>query len=165
MAADLDVLVVGAGPTGLTLAAQLARFGVTFRIIDKQADRRNESRASGAARPRPTYSRNSRRRVFISCCGPLTGWHSRELDGQHASLLSVTRLTRDLVSDALVDDSGAALQQLGVDDAAQYVTRPDGHIGFRCAGTNLASAIACVKSIVTAPRPSDVTSAAHSRSS
>lgn len=33
---DVDVLVVGAGPTGLTLACQLVRFGVRFRIIDKQ---------------------------------------------------------------------------------------------------------------------------------
>jgi 2-polyprenyl-6-methoxyphenol hydroxylase-like FAD-dependent oxidoreductase len=44
---DFDVLVVGAGPTGLTLAAQLARFGVRFRIIDKQLDRSRESRALG----------------------------------------------------------------------------------------------------------------------
>jgi len=43
--ADVDVLVVGAGPTGLTLAAQLARFGVRFRIIDKQRSRAGESRA------------------------------------------------------------------------------------------------------------------------
>jgi 2-polyprenyl-6-methoxyphenol hydroxylase-like FAD-dependent oxidoreductase len=42
---DIDVLVVGAGPTGLTLACQLARFGVRFRIIDKQPDRAHESRA------------------------------------------------------------------------------------------------------------------------
>jgi 2-polyprenyl-6-methoxyphenol hydroxylase-like FAD-dependent oxidoreductase len=39
------VLIAGAGPTGLTLAAQLARFGVRFRIIDKQLDRGRESRA------------------------------------------------------------------------------------------------------------------------
>jgi 2-polyprenyl-6-methoxyphenol hydroxylase-like FAD-dependent oxidoreductase len=44
-AAQLDVLVVGAGPTGLTLASQLARFGVRFRIIDKAHDRAGESRA------------------------------------------------------------------------------------------------------------------------
>src|SRR5690606_1395202 len=43
----VDVLVVGAGPTGLTLACQLARFGVRFRIIDKQPDRAHESRALG----------------------------------------------------------------------------------------------------------------------
>ena len=32
---DLDVLVVGAGPTGLTMACELARRGVSIRIIDK----------------------------------------------------------------------------------------------------------------------------------
>jgi threonine dehydrogenase-like Zn-dependent dehydrogenase len=31
---QLDVLVVGAGPTGLTLAAQLQAFGATCRIVD-----------------------------------------------------------------------------------------------------------------------------------
>ena len=32
---DCDVLVVGAGPTGLTLAAHLLARGVCTRIIDK----------------------------------------------------------------------------------------------------------------------------------
>ena len=41
----IDALVVGAGPTGLTLAAQLQRFGVRFRIIDRLVDRGRESRA------------------------------------------------------------------------------------------------------------------------
>ena len=35
---DTDVLVAGAGPTGLTLALELARRGVGVRIVDK-ADR------------------------------------------------------------------------------------------------------------------------------
>jgi 2-polyprenyl-6-methoxyphenol hydroxylase-like FAD-dependent oxidoreductase len=43
----LDALIVGAGPTGLTLAAGLARFGVQFRIIDRATDRVHESRALG----------------------------------------------------------------------------------------------------------------------
>ena len=34
----LDVLVVGAGPTGLALAAQLRAFGATVRIVDRQLD-------------------------------------------------------------------------------------------------------------------------------
>jgi 2-polyprenyl-6-methoxyphenol hydroxylase-like FAD-dependent oxidoreductase len=42
-----DVLVVGAGPTGLMMACQLARHGVRFRIIDDQARRVRESRAFG----------------------------------------------------------------------------------------------------------------------
>jgi 2-polyprenyl-6-methoxyphenol hydroxylase-like FAD-dependent oxidoreductase len=41
----VDVLIVGAGPTGLTLAAQLRSFGVPFRLIDKNADSAHESRA------------------------------------------------------------------------------------------------------------------------
>jgi 2-polyprenyl-6-methoxyphenol hydroxylase-like FAD-dependent oxidoreductase len=43
----LDTLIVGAGPTGLMMACQLLRFGVSFKIIDKQAERTNESRAFG----------------------------------------------------------------------------------------------------------------------
>lgn len=42
-----EVLIVGAGPTGLTLAAQLREFGVPFRIIDRLEDRARESRALG----------------------------------------------------------------------------------------------------------------------
>ena len=44
---DVDVLVVGAGPTGLALAAQLQRYGVRFRIVDRALDRVHESRALG----------------------------------------------------------------------------------------------------------------------
>jgi 2-polyprenyl-6-methoxyphenol hydroxylase-like FAD-dependent oxidoreductase len=41
----VDVLVIGAGPTGLTLALQLAMFGVRVRVIDRGTDRIHESRA------------------------------------------------------------------------------------------------------------------------
>ncbi|MGH3083398.1 MAG: FAD-dependent monooxygenase, partial [Gaiellaceae bacterium] len=39
------VLVVGAGPTGLTLAAQLHALGASVRVVDRQLDRGHESRA------------------------------------------------------------------------------------------------------------------------
>jgi 2-polyprenyl-6-methoxyphenol hydroxylase-like FAD-dependent oxidoreductase len=42
-----DVLIVGAGPTGLALAAALRAFGVSLRIVDAAADRVHESRALG----------------------------------------------------------------------------------------------------------------------
>ena len=47
----LDVVIVGAGPTGLTLAGQLQALGVSFRIVDRQPDRVHESRAL-AVQPR-----------------------------------------------------------------------------------------------------------------
>jgi 2-polyprenyl-6-methoxyphenol hydroxylase-like FAD-dependent oxidoreductase len=40
-----DVLVVGAGPVGLTMAAELARYGVTVRIVDMAASRTDKSKA------------------------------------------------------------------------------------------------------------------------
>jgi 2-polyprenyl-6-methoxyphenol hydroxylase-like FAD-dependent oxidoreductase len=43
--------VVGAAPTGLTLAAQLLRFGTRFRIIDRAPARAQESRALAANHP------------------------------------------------------------------------------------------------------------------
>ncbi|HJT97873.1 MAG TPA: FAD-dependent monooxygenase [Rhodanobacteraceae bacterium] len=44
---DTDVLIVGAGPTGLMLANQLARRGIRFRIIDRHAGPVRETRALG----------------------------------------------------------------------------------------------------------------------
>jgi 2-polyprenyl-6-methoxyphenol hydroxylase-like FAD-dependent oxidoreductase len=40
-----DVLVVGAGPTGLALATELRAHGASFRLIDRHPDRVHESRA------------------------------------------------------------------------------------------------------------------------
>ena len=43
--AEPDILIAGAGPTGLALAAQLTRLGMTPLIIDRQAAGANTSRA------------------------------------------------------------------------------------------------------------------------
>ncbi|MFI8835832.1 FAD-dependent monooxygenase [Streptomyces afghaniensis] len=51
MTAPLDVLVVGAGPTGLALATQLRAYDTLFRIVDRSLDRARESRAP-AIQPR-----------------------------------------------------------------------------------------------------------------
>jgi 2-polyprenyl-6-methoxyphenol hydroxylase-like FAD-dependent oxidoreductase len=42
---DTDVLIVGAGPTGLTLALWLNRLGVSFRIVDRRLKPGETSRA------------------------------------------------------------------------------------------------------------------------
>jgi 2-polyprenyl-6-methoxyphenol hydroxylase-like FAD-dependent oxidoreductase len=40
-----QVLVVGAGPVGLTMAAELARYGISVRIVEKAAQRTDKSKA------------------------------------------------------------------------------------------------------------------------
>lgn len=42
-----DVLIVGAGPTGLTLACDLARRGIAVRVVDKSPEYPRSSRAKG----------------------------------------------------------------------------------------------------------------------
>src|SRR4051812_49997230 len=46
MATDTQVLVVGAGPVGLFMAAELNRHGVSCRIIDKNEGPTHDSRAA-----------------------------------------------------------------------------------------------------------------------
>jgi 2-polyprenyl-6-methoxyphenol hydroxylase-like FAD-dependent oxidoreductase len=45
MAAKTDVMVAGAGPVGLAMASELARYGLTVRIVDKSAARTDKSKA------------------------------------------------------------------------------------------------------------------------
>ncbi len=54
---DTDVLVVGAGPTGLTAAIELARRGIAVHIVDKDMARPYaESRAEDCTRSRWRFS-------------------------------------------------------------------------------------------------------------
>ena len=41
----ISVLIVGAGPVGLTMAAELARYQIPIRIIDKSSARTDKSKA------------------------------------------------------------------------------------------------------------------------
>ncbi len=46
MSNQLPVLIVGAGPTGLLMACELARHGIAFRIIDKKPEHTSASNAT-----------------------------------------------------------------------------------------------------------------------
>lgn len=44
---SVAVLIVGAGPTGLTLACELARYGISFRLVEREAGPQPGSRGKG----------------------------------------------------------------------------------------------------------------------
>jgi len=48
-----DVLIIGAGPTGLVLALWLTRLGVKVRIIDKTAEPGTNVAGFGSPGPHP----------------------------------------------------------------------------------------------------------------
>ena len=50
-AAHVDVLVVGAGPTGLALAAQVRRHGASVRVVDRDPEQVHESQRHARAGP------------------------------------------------------------------------------------------------------------------
>ena len=43
-----SVLIVGAGPVGMTLASELTRYGVEVRIVDQAPSRTDKSKAMNA---------------------------------------------------------------------------------------------------------------------
>ena len=45
MTMEYDVIIIGAGPTGLMAANQLARFNINFLIVDSKAGPTDQSRA------------------------------------------------------------------------------------------------------------------------
>lgn len=84
-------------------------------------------------------------------CGPVQEWyadHVKRLADQYSNL-AVTYLTRDNADGALIDVHDEAFLRLGVENTAQYVIRPDGHVGFRSGGTDLTGADQYLRQLFT----------------
>jgi 2-polyprenyl-6-methoxyphenol hydroxylase-like FAD-dependent oxidoreductase len=80
----------------------------------------------------PTY--------HLLLCGPAAGWNNHQVGRvteQFAGLVRVHRLAREAAAGVLHDARGEAFARLGVDHAAHYLVRPDGHIGYRSGTTDL----------------------------
>lgn len=73
-------------------------------------------------------------------CGPVNAWDENVVAGlrrRFDGLVHVHRISAAPVADGLRDPDGAALRRLGARPTAQYLVRPDGHIGYRSAGNDL----------------------------
>lgn len=78
---DFDVVVVGAGPSGLMLGCELALAGVRTRIVERRAEPQADSRAL-TLHPRSLELMDQRGLAsrFLERGRPLPGWHFASLD-------------------------------------------------------------------------------------
>ena len=75
-------------------------------------------------------------------CGPPNAWTAQtitQLQQRHTSLMAVHHLAAQNTPGALHDPTGQALRRLGLtaQHTAQYLVRPDGHVGYRAGGTDV----------------------------
>ncbi|MGY5124017.1 FAD-dependent monooxygenase [Streptomyces nigrescens] len=79
--ADADVIVVGAGPTGLMLGAELALGGVRVQILERRTEAQRHSRAL-TLHPRSVELMDQRGLVerFLAIGRAVPGWHFAGLD-------------------------------------------------------------------------------------
>lgn len=80
---DTDVIVVGAGPTGLMLACELALAGVRTRIVERRTEPQRDSRAL-TLHPRSMELMDLRGLAprFLALGKTVPGWHFAALDTQ-----------------------------------------------------------------------------------
>lgn len=119
-------------------------------------DRLPDARVQRAGRATYLQQELAEPRLILLLCGPVAAWDTERvtrLADTFRSVLDVTYLTGDDTDDGLMDVHDEALQRLGVESSAQYVIRPDGHVGFRCAGTDLTGASDYLHHWFTAARP------------
>jgi 2-polyprenyl-6-methoxyphenol hydroxylase-like FAD-dependent oxidoreductase len=90
-------------------------------------------------------------------CGPPGDWHPSQLTAlrhRYPDTVAVHHLTREVTPGALHDPDGQVFARLGVEATAQYLVRPDGHIGYRCGGDDLAGLQRYLaRWLPTTPRP------------
>ncbi|WP_050515080.1 monooxygenase [Streptomyces rimosus] len=77
---DVDVIVVGAGPTGLMLACELALAGVRTRVLERRAEPQRDSRAL-SLHPRSVELMDQRGLLgrFLPLGRAVPGWHFAQL--------------------------------------------------------------------------------------
>jgi 2-polyprenyl-6-methoxyphenol hydroxylase-like FAD-dependent oxidoreductase len=111
------------------------------RAGPRAGDRLPDARIVRDGRPSWLHQALTAPAFHLLLCGPASGWPEDRvaaLKERHGALVAVHRLTHDAEAapGLLLDPSGDALARLGVVEAAQYLVRPDGHIGYRSRGSD-----------------------------
>jgi hypothetical protein len=114
-----------------------------LRVGPKAGDRFPDAQIEHDRRPTYVQQELASPHLHLVLCGAREGWdqsQAADVAARHAGLVVIHHLTPSLSADALVDAGGGLLSRLGArdaHDAVQYLVRPDGHVGFRCAGRDL----------------------------
>src|SRR5581483_11874405 len=112
----------------------------SLRRGPRAGDRLPDARVWRDGRPTFLQQELAAPRLHLLLCGAPEVWDAAQvavLSERYVHVLTIFRLTRIPHPGALHDASGEAFARLGVRDVAQYLVRPDGHIGFRCGGADL----------------------------
>ena len=112
-----------------------------LRAGPRVGDRLPDTRITRGGQPTWLQRELAGPRLHLLLCGDPDAWDGprvADLSTRYAGLVAIHRLSRgEGGEDDLVDAEGEAFERLGVADAAQYLVRPDGYVGFRCAGSDL----------------------------
>lgn len=114
-----------------------------LRVGPKAGDRFPDAQIEHDRRPTYVQHELASPHFHLVLCGAREGWdqsQAADVTARHAGLVVLHYLTPSFSADALVDTGGGLLSRLGgrgPHDAVQYLVRPDGHVGFRCAGRDL----------------------------
>jgi hypothetical protein len=109
----------------------------------KAGDRLPDARVVRDGQPVQLHEALAAPSFHLLLCGPANRWPAEQLAAlqeRYGALVAVHRLTREAAPRSLHDADGQAFARLGVDPKAQYLVRPDGHIGYRSAGSDLSGA-------------------------
>ena len=120
-----QVLIVGAGPTGLTAALELSRLGIPVRIIDKLAepadhlarDRRPGAHAGAAAAARPGGGAGAARQsappapASMAAASAIFRLDFSRIDSRFNSLLLVSQAETERVLREAVEPQGVTIER------------------------------------------------------
>jgi 2-polyprenyl-6-methoxyphenol hydroxylase-like FAD-dependent oxidoreductase len=116
-----DVIVVGAGPTGLWLAGELALAGVAVTVLERNEERNPHSKAMGVhARTVEVLAMRGAQEPFLAAGRPLDNWHwgltrsrldLRALDTPYPFMLAIPQARTEALLEDRALNLGAVIKR------------------------------------------------------